>query len=644
MLAVYKIKVFQLLKTALKANSKLEVLFINNEDLLTFALRFKIFLLRIFNVASVETRHFYLKDFVDDNGTAAQFGILEEAESLSLEFSFHALRELGLQNTISVDFFRNLHIQLAQCYHNSVLTTLREMTLVEKLFDDLSVIPHLYTDNRLTSHFRSKFSQKDAQFFNNKSAIAIFKLLAYFSLYYCSLWTGVYLFRSGKNLGTIQSNSRLKNSNSILAFTTELITPSIYLRNEISWYLSDMFSNINLYCLTKFDQKEGIIKLDSSTHQNVFFLKPRFSGFRKFRLFKTSLSSFISIANSIFSKSISLLDLYSKLFIFKEFLQFLWDLESYKNLIKQLNCKLFVYHDAYFRETHVFNTLAGLGFIKSIEIQYSNVALRSIVNLSNPTIAFTFSSHFNQFFESPTFEIGPKSFITAGYPFCVIDNKLSFKASGLKDKLSRKKVKYVVGYFDENIQADSDIWAFKTMSQHLDDIHEICKLVLNHSDIGVIYKTQFMRNIPNRLYPDDILIKSAVATGRLIFPHEGFHRNIILPSEIALASDLCIGDLVGATASLESAMAGSKSILIDTMNFGPKYRGIYYASSSLVYKSLSQAFVELEFNRNSNSRNENFGNWTNVLIGLDLMRNAGHDILSNHIKVEFDEQVNKSVD
>jgi hypothetical protein len=644
MIAVYKIKFFQLLKTALKVNSKLEVLFLNNEDLLTFALRFKIFLLRIFNVASIETRHFYLKDFVDDNGSAVQFGLLEEAESLSLELSFHALRELGLENTISVDFFRNLQIHLAQCYHNSIVTTLREIALVEKLSIDLGVIPHLYTDYRLTRHFRNKFNHKDTQFYNDKSVIALFKLLAYFSLYYCSLWTGVFLFRSSKNLGAINTESRLKNSNSILAFTTELITPSIYLRNEISWYFSDMFSDISLFCFTKFDQKEEIIQLDSSTHQNVFLVKLKLGSFRKFRLFKTSLSSFISIANSIFSRSRNLLDLCSKLFTFKEFLGFLWDLESYKTLIKQLNCKLFVYHDAYFRETHVFNTLAEFGFVKSIEIQYSNVALRSIVNLSNPTIALTFSNHFNQFFESPTFGIGPKSFISVGYPFCVTDNKLNFEARRLRDELSRKKVKYVVGYFDESIQADSDIWAFKTMRQHLDDIHEICKLVLNHSDIGVIYKTQFMRNIPYRLYPDDTLIKSAVDTGRLIFPQAGFHRNITLPSEIALASDLCIGDLVGATASLESAMAGSKSILIDTMNFGPKYRGIYYASSSLVYKSLSQAFAELEVNRDSNSRNENFGNWTNVFINLDLMRNAGNDILSERIKVEFDEEVDKSLD
>ena len=110
-----------------------------------------------------------------------------------------------------------------------------------------------------------------------------------------------------------------------------------------------------------------------------------------------------------------------------------------------------------------------------------------------------------------------------------------------------------------------------------------------------------------------------------------------MPSEIALASDLCIGDLVGATASLECALAGTKSILIDTMNIGSKYRQIYYESDKLVYTSLHEALKELTQLRNTYPVISDFGNWKYVLNKLELVQNPDNEMLSKHIRRQFDD-------
>jgi hypothetical protein len=350
---------------------------------------------------------------------------------------------------------------------------------------------------------------------------------------------------------------------------------------------------------------------------------------------KRSLKDFIRIANFVSIKAKSFADLNSRLFTFKEVMGFIWDIESYNILIYELNCKLFVYQDAYFRESHVFNTLADLGLIKSLKIQYSNVALRALPNISNPSIAYVFSNHYGQFYSFPDHGIGPKTYVSCGYPFSLKNQEIISRASVLRMDLSEKGAKFVIGYFDENFQSDEDIWAYKTSKQNLDDIYELCKLILEQPDVGVIYKSQFVRNTPLLLHPKDELIEKAVNTGRFVFPHTGIHRNSILPSEIALASDICIGDIVGATASLESVILGTNSILIDTMNFGPKYRRFYYEENSLVFKSLKEALNELVERRNSKNGLKDFGNWSNVCNKLGLSQHPGNEILSKQIRKQF---------
>ena len=637
MLIVYELRIFCILKKAIEEKSKLKVILVSNDSKISLNLKIKIILLQFFHVAKVDKQKWYLKDFLDDKGSSIHFGIQEKAQALSLEFSFNSLKRIGFNQTISTELFKNLQIDLAQSYHTSVITSLRQIELSEKIVGKHKATAHILTDYRLIEYFREKYRDKELFFYCKRNIQETLSLILYLVIYYLSLLSGVFLLKTSNEPKHLEIDSSSQGSGTVLAFVNEEIQPFDYLRNEVSWYFSSIFSEIRLYCLTKYNQAEPSLQIDSAAQNIIIFLKMRYVRLKRFLLLENIRLNIFNNKILLFQNAKTIFNLKCNLYTFNHVVKFLWELESYNVLIEKINCKLFIYQDAYFKESHVFNFLADLGRIQSIKIQYSNVPLQSLLMISNPSTLLSFSDQFHELFKSSHYDIGPKSFINLGYPFLSKTITTTSRSIDLKQSLSKNGVTFVIGYFDESVQSDSDIWAYKTLQNHLDEIHEICNLLLDNSDIGVIYKTQFNRNAPYLLYPDDRLIEKAIETGRIIFPQAGSSRNIILPSEIAFASDLCIGDLVGATASLECALAGTESILIDTMNIGSKYRQIYYESNKLVYTSLHEALKELKQLRNVDPVNSDFGNWEYVLNQLELVHNPDNEMLSKYIKKQFDD-------
>ena len=168
------------------------------------------------------------------------------------------------------------------------------------------------------------------------------------------------------------------------------------------------------------------------------------------------------------------------------------------------------------------------------------------------------------------------------------------------------------------MQNDDDLWAWKTKSEYLTEVEELCKFVLSNNDVGIIFKTQFVRNNPNNLFPDNQLIAEALSTNRIIFPWSGNHRNLILPCEIAMASNICIGDIVGGTASLEAALCGAQSIMIDSMRFGIKNRKIYYDQEGIVFKDFNSGLEAISQNRSEACTKKSIGDWSPFLSQLSI--------------------------
>jgi hypothetical protein len=141
-----------------------------------------------------------------------------------------------------------------------------------------------------------------------------------------------------------------------------------------------------------------------------------------------------------------------------------------------------------------------------------------------------------------------------------------------------------------------------------------------------------MRRNPLRIFPNDDILHKAFQTGRFLIPEFGIHRNLITPTEIALASDICIGDIVGATASLEAALAGTRSVMTDSMHYGRKFRSIYFESDQIVFKDLNKALdAIMHFKVNKNHSNQ-IGQWGQILKELQITKVNTDKIIDDVIK------------
>jgi hypothetical protein len=267
----------------------------------------------------------------------------------------------------------------------------------------------------------------------------------------------------------------------------------------------------------------------------------------------------------------------------------------------------------------MMNTLAELNCIKTIKMQYSNIGIKSLFMLSNPSILMSFSNFYISLFSNVQHNVGPKRCFEAGYPAIISTNEVSAKGISLRKGLQSSGADFVIGYFDERIDEDNDIWAWKKKSDHLKEIHALCEYVLKNKNVGIIVKTQFVRNNPLKRYKGDRLLFEAYSTGRMIFPEIGHKRNLILPTQIALASDVCIGDCVGATASLEVALHGTRSLMIDSMNIGKKYRPIYYEEKHVMMHSITKALYAIDEFRGNSNGNSKLGDWTAILQKIKIV-------------------------
>jgi hypothetical protein len=135
-----------------------------------------------------------------------------------------------------------------------------------------------------------------------------------------------------------------------------------------------------------------------------------------------------------------------------------------------------------------------------------------------------------------------------------------------------------------------------------------------------VFKTQFRHNLqgaPPRLAE---ALDRALTTGRVEMPSKGRHRNIVLPAEVARSSDITIGHAFGGTASLESALAGSRGVMIDRSGLDTN-RDPLYAGLDIICPSMAAACEAIEaFRRGERPR---LGDWAPILGEFDPFRD-GH--------------------
>ena len=248
--------------------------------------------------------------------------------------------------------------------------------------------------------------------------------------------------------------------------------------------------------------------------------------------------------------------------------------------------------------------------ISSVNLQYSNLPFPSVIMQSPSTIFALFSPIYIQNFKSRDFV--DQKFIFYGYPFAASKKSIQ-EASRKKIYFQNQGYSIIISFFDESIQHDKfGCFSFKRLKQ---DLEFLAKTAMEINAL-VLFKPQFSWNSIQHIFKDSSLINDAFSSKNFITLSSGKWRNNILPYSVGLISDLSIGSVVGGTASLETAIHGIPSFLIDASLFDPSWADCFGDSKSNIFfddleSLISQLYQAGVFDNPSKLYlpNAKLGNW-----------------------------------
>jgi hypothetical protein len=285
---------------------------------------------------------------------------------------------------------------------------------------------------------------------------------------------------------------------------------------------------------------------------------------------------------------------------------------------RTLNIRAFLGSEPYFFDADAVHIFGPELRIATVMFQYSNVAFTNVMTAATPDHMLLFSPRYAAMW--PYAGIRPQRMIAAGYPFDAAFGLVRERAAEWRRRLERSGARFVICYFDENVGPPSK-YGFMAQSELDDELRELAQLVLDHHDVGVIFKSQFRKRSPTARLPADSVLRDAMATGRVIELCVGTHRNIVFPAEAALASDLAIGHLIGATAALEAALAGTRCLLIN-LNGTRTAHDEVYAKGRIVFHSLAEALRAATMLRAGDPAYRSLGDWSEFIHEFDPFRDG----------------------
>lgn len=297
-------------------------------------------------------------------------------------------------------------------------------------------------------------------------------------------------------------------------------------------------------------------------------------------------------------------------------------------LCKDLNVEAFMSCETYKPDSDAIHCLEKEMKITTLTYQYANIRAHSPVMMPSSHIMFSFSPLYHEVWGM----LGsrPERYVDIGYVYSSSRSSVEPRACQVRKKLIQNGATFILAYFDENFGTGKYVFL------HVDECYETLQLLLNQVNqdktFGLVVKTQFMRNLPGRLTDLVALRDKALASGRYVELYEGHHRNNILPMEAALASDMTIGHYIGATASLESAVVGKRSVMVNSCRFKGMF-GNLFERPHLLYTSCEEALEDLKKYRQGNPVYQDMGDWQPFIKQLDPFLD---DKASQRIRTEID--------
>lgn len=253
--------------------------------------------------------------------------------------------------------------------------------------------------------------------------------------------------------------------------------------------------------------------------------------------------------------------------------------------------------------------------IRTLSYQYSNMSRVGPIMLTTADTMATFSPLFHDRWAHDG--ISPGRFVDTGYVHDGAFGRIRERARCHRGLFLAAGARFIITYFDEN--AFPGKYELVTVEDHRDELLFLLRRVLEDSSFGLIVKTQFVRKSPGLYGELRRIVEQAAATGRYMELSHGKLRNIVFPAEAALAADMVIGHSVGATAALESALAGVRCILLNPYGIITENDSIY-SRCDIVYASMEQAFGAIDRFRAGDPNKNALGDWAAVLPEFDPFR------------------------
>jgi hypothetical protein len=234
-------------------------------------------------------------------------------------------------------------------------------------------------------------------------------------------------------------------------------------------------------------------------------------------------------------------------------------------------------------------------------------------------VQFVFSSLFERLWRDLEAPIG--RYVQTGFIYDGAFQKIHDRnhAGRIRAQLLEQGAKFIACFFDEN---SLNRWDF-TVSDDMaaDDYEYLLTWLLSDPTLGLVVKPKRSATLFHRLSRLAGLIDQARRTGRCLFLTSETIVGNVFPAEAALASDVCIGKLEGATAALEARLAGVPAVLMDTEGFRT-HPFHAWGRGRVVFDDWPTLRRALEQFRAAPTAHPEFGDWGPVLDDLDPFRDG----------------------
>jgi len=294
----------------------------------------------------------------------------------------------------------------------------------------------------------------------------------------------------------------------------------------------------------------------------------------------------------------------------------------------------FTYWHEFFRANEVkahlgtLNTTVGQvlamdrlgGITMAYQYSASNLFYPTKLLSAGESIQFVFSSAFERLFrdiEAPVEYMVKTGFIYDGATREL--NRLD-RAADMRRQLQANGATFILCFFDENSVNRWDILC--SDEDAVRDYEYLLTWFLSDPALGIVFKPKNSTTLFERLAPISGIVEKARETGRCLFlTSEELYGNIF-PAEAALVADICIGKLLGTSAPLESELAETPTLLVDTEGLrGHPFHD--WGKGRILFEDWESLRVAVERFRSQPESAPRLGDWSPELSDLDPFQD-GH--------------------